>query len=296
MMYSLDLRTCACRIYSILQSLRHTALFLGVSHTSVLRWLKNPQVKSRANKPSLKAEAISNIVKASIKLNPFVSTRQLQTKISDVLCISVSLELVRTVVQRLGLTRKKAKFFSCPKHLPTKTTHFLEQRDAFIKQGRKIFSIDETSFGRHGLVTTGYAIKGQRLYVEKKSPTLVSKSCLACATSTGWVKYQTCKGSVNTETFLDFLKSLNMPKNCVILLDNVSFHHSRLVKEFCESRNIELLFTPPYSPWFNPIELCFSVVKRQFSMSQVIVDSFESVKPQHFQKFFQKSLSCVSRF
>lgn len=295
-MYSIDRRKVALHIYSMLNSFRKTALLVQVCHTTIMRWVNQTEKKQKTPRPKPKSDAILSIIKNYVQLNPFMSTRQMQKTLFDTLNVLVSIELIRVIIKRLGYSRKKAKFISCPKHLPGRTKTFLQKRELFKSQGKKFYSIDETSFGRNGLVTTGYAIKGTRFYVEKKSPTLVSKSVIACATSEGWRKYQIIKGSVTTDTFVNYLKSLDMPENSVLLMDNVSFHHSFKVREFCEAHKIELLFAPPYSPWFNPIELCFSIVKRTFAMFQDINEAFASVTPSHFQRFFEKSLNCTERF
>ena len=43
--------------------------------------------------------------------------------------------------------------------------------------------------------------------------------------------------------------------------DNLSAHKGGRVKEIIEGRGCELLYLPPYSPDFNPIEQAFSKVK-----------------------------------
>ena len=71
----------------------------------------------------------------------------------------------------------------------------------------------------------------------------------------------------NKETFLEFLKEL-VPKlhpcQKYILMDNVAFHHSKIIIEFLESKHLKPLFCPAYSPQYNPIEEVFSSLKRQF--------------------------------
>jgi transposase len=47
----------------------------------------------------------------------------------------------------------------------------------------------------------------------------------------------------------------------VIVLDNLSAHKGGRVKEIVEGRGCELIYLPPYSPDFNPIEQVFSKVK-----------------------------------
>ena len=45
------------------------------------------------------------------------------------------------------------------------------------------------------------------------------------------------------------------------LIDNASWHKTKAVKEYCNNNNITLLFLPPYSPEYNPIERVWSFLK-----------------------------------
>lgn len=54
----------------------------------------------------------------------------------------------------------------------------------------------------------------------------------------------------------------------VVVMDNVSFHKTEKIKKAIESRGAKLIFSPPYSPEFNPIEEMWSKIKsllRKFS-------------------------------
>lgn len=47
----------------------------------------------------------------------------------------------------------------------------------------------------------------------------------------------------------------------VVVMDNLQVHKSARVKELIEATGAEVLFLPPYSPDFSPIEEAFSKVK-----------------------------------
>lgn len=88
---------------------------------------------------------------------------------------------------------------------------------------------------------------------------------ICCAmTRNGIVKYDSQTSAFKTSTFADFIDSLldymklNIP-NGVVIMDNVPFHKSHIIKEkFENNENVKLLFLPPYSPFLNPIENMFS--------------------------------------
>lgn len=47
----------------------------------------------------------------------------------------------------------------------------------------------------------------------------------------------------------------------VVVMDNLSAHKGRKVRELIEARGCELLFLPPYSPDLNPIDEAVSKMK-----------------------------------
>jgi transposase len=50
-------------------------------------------------------------------------------------------------------------------------------------------------------------------------------------------------------------------KNSVIVMDNVSIHHSENIRQLCADAGVILVYLPPYFPDYNPIEEFLSEVK-----------------------------------
>ena len=72
------------------------------------------------------------------------------------------------------------------------------------------------------------------------------------------------EGSTTREVFEAYLEDVLAPTlvpGQVVVMDNLSAHKGGRVKEIIEGRGCELLYLPPYSPDFNPIEQAFSKVK-----------------------------------
>ena len=290
-MYSVDRRQLATHVYSLLQSLRKAAIVLNVSHSTVSRWLKSPFRKPYQKRAAKKENQIVEIIVATIASDPFITTRKFVEVIENSLHLKVSKELVRIVIKRLGQTRKKAKFFAKPPTLLEKTDIFLTRRNQFIASGRYIVSMDETGFGRSGKQMYGYAPKGRQLILSKRPPNSKNTSVLAVVSADGLLARESRLGSFKKETFAGFLRTLELPPETVILLDNASIHHAQVVKDTAISKGWTLLFTPPYSPWFNPIEEAFSIVKRHYYKYQDIVSAFGALMPSHCNAFFRHSFS-----
>jgi len=74
---------------------------------------------------------------------------------------------------------------------------------------------------------------------------------------------------VNKERFLQFLREQVAPqlnpypgKRSVVVLDNCSIHHDAEIRELIvDECGAHLVYLPPYSPDFNPIEEAFSAMK-----------------------------------
>jgi transposase len=72
------------------------------------------------------------------------------------------------------------------------------------------------------------------------------------------------EGSTTREVFETYLEHVLVPTlepGQVVVMDNLSAHKGGRVEELIEARGCELLYLPPYSPDFNPIEQAFSKVK-----------------------------------
>jgi len=89
--------------------------------------------------------------------------------------------------------------------------------------------------------------------------TLVSTLSLA-GVSAPWF----LPGAMNSAAFTVYVSQVLAPtlvRGDVVLLDNLSSHKAVAIAAAIEARGATLLFLPPYSPDFNPIELCWSKVK-----------------------------------
>ena len=118
--------------------------------------------------------------------------------------------------------------------------------------------IDETSFCVNDIINYGYSEKGKEILKITKHSKNKERMTLLSSISKDSIKYKIIKGSVNSDIYLDFINSnKEYLKNINLVQDNVRIHHSKKVKEFCKDNNINLIYNPPYSPEFNPIELIF---------------------------------------
>lgn len=84
--------------------------------------------------------------------------------------------------------------------------------------------------------------------------------------------------NTNSELFENwFRKSLvkAIPKGSYIIMDNASFHRKTRLKNLARRHGMKILFLPPYSPDFNPIEKTWANLKRKLRDTIKEFDSLE---------------------
>jgi transposase len=67
------------------------------------------------------------------------------------------------------------------------------------------------------------------------------------------------------ELFESWFKSKlvkSISKGVTIIMDNASFHRKKKLRNLARRHSVKLLFLPPYSPDFNPIEKTWANMKR----------------------------------
>ena len=72
------------------------------------------------------------------------------------------------------------------------------------------------------------------------------------------------EGATTKAVFEAYVERVLLPSlspGQVVVLDNLGAHKGNRVRELVEGRGCSLLFLPPYSPDFSPIEEAFSKVK-----------------------------------
>ena len=55
-------------------------------------------------------------------------------------------------------------------------------------------------------------------------------------------------------------------KMIYVILDNLNYHRGQMIRDWCADKTIELVFTPTYGSWANPIEARFGLL-RQFTIA-----------------------------
>ena len=111
------------------------------------------------------------------------------------------------------------------------------------------------------------------------------------------------KGGIKSEKYLEFLeKNKEIFRGKIILQDNAKIHHSKKVKDFAFKNEIEMKYSPPYSPEFNPIELIFSKMKTKYrsldhkNILQDIETSIKTINSLDCKKCYYHTIKCIKDY
>jgi transposase len=63
------------------------------------------------------------------------------------------------------------------------------------------------------------------------------------------------------QTYLEDVLCPTLKRDQLVVMNNLSAHKGERVRELIEAKGCELIYLPPYSPDFNPIEQAFSKLK-----------------------------------
>jgi transposase len=124
--------------------------------------------------------------------------------------------------------------------------------------------IDETWTATNMTRTHGRCRKGERLRMgfphgHRKTTTLIAGLRMS-----GMVAPMVLDGPVNGGWFEAYVAQVLVPElkpGDIVVMDNLSSHKRAAVRERIQAAGASLLFLPPYSPEFNPIEKAFAKLK-----------------------------------
>jgi len=163
-------------------------------------------------------------------------------------------------------------------------------RLVFIDESGASTAMDRT----HGRAPSGVRVDGPVPHGHWKTLTLTAAvrlggvgACLAF------------DGATNTtcfETYVERCLAPTLRPGDIVVMDNLSAHKGRGVRDLVEQTGAELWYLPPYSPDFNPIEKCWSQVKQLLraakarslaTLEQAVAEALAAVTPQNTQACFR---------
>ena len=124
--------------------------------------------------------------------------------------------------------------------------------------------IDESGVNTDLTRIYGRAIDGERCVDKVPLNTPQNTTILSSVRYNGETVYTVYQGGTTSDKFSDYLNNILAPalhKNDIVVMDNMRTHRSKEVKKVIEELKINVVYLPPYSPDFNPMEKMWSKIK-----------------------------------
>lgn len=128
----------------------------------------------------------------------------------------------------------------------------------------RLVFIDETWASTNMARLRGRAPRGQRLRMGIPHGHWKTTTFVAGLRIDGMIAPFVLDGPINREAFEIYVEKVLVPElrqGDIVIMDNLSSHKGPRVREMIEAAGATLLYLPPYSPDFNPIENAFSKLK-----------------------------------
>jgi len=163
---------------------------------------------------------------------------------------------------------------------------------------RRLVFNDETWAKTNMTRLRGRAPRGERLVAKTPHGHWQTTTLIAALGIDGIRCSTVVDGAVNGDIFEAFVERVLVPElrpGDVVIMDNLPAHKVTGVRDAIEDTGARLIYLPPYSPDFNPIEMAFSKLKAALRKAaartipelwDVIADAIERFKPEECINYF----------
>jgi transposase len=128
----------------------------------------------------------------------------------------------------------------------------------------RLVFVDETGTNTAMTRSHGWGYKGKKLFAKAPHGHWMTSTFVAGLAHNGILAPQLLPCPMNGMIFRQWLEECLIPEmmpGSIVVVDNLSAHKVAGIRECLESAGMHLLYLPPYSPDFNPIEQVFSKIK-----------------------------------
>ena len=158
--------------------------------------------------------------------------------------------------------------------------------------------LDESGIQNNMTRFYGRIIGGERLHESVPGGCWDTTTIISSIRFDGSVAAMTVDGATDAEVFKIYISKILCPTLCsndIVIMDNLSSHKVSGVRELIEETGAALLYLPPYSPDFNPIEKMWSKIKASLrktkahspkALEQAISNAFYSITDSDAKGWF----------
>jgi transposase len=164
---------------------------------------------------------------------------------------------------------------------------------------QKLVFLDESGAKTNMTRTRGRAPRGVRVIDKVPHGHWATTTMISAIRTTGPCAAAVVTGATDSDVFLAYVQHVLVPElkpGDVVILDNLQPHKAKGVREMIEAAGAKLLYLPPYSPDFNPIENMWSKVKQHLrsaaartfdALQEAVTSALETITPSDCAGYFR---------
>ena len=211
------------------------------------------------------------------------TTEIIKALIKKKFSIHLSRSAVGRLLHRLGLTPQRPVRRAVERN-PVAVAHWVNKefpkiRELASREGATLYFLDEAGVRTDYHAGTTWSLEGLTPVIPATGGRY-RVNMIAAVTPEGELDFQVGPQSLNSSTFVEYLKSLAQEASqpIWIVTDRYSAHRAKVVEEYLETTNgkVKIFFLPAYSPHLNPVELVWSNIKAQ-GIARYLIRSAEEL-------------------
>lgn len=293
-------------------SMNEVCEIFNCKKTSLHRWIdryeKEQSIKICKRKPisyKITKQQVEYAIK-TLKENEQITMEELVKEVKKKYpTFDITPQHLGKVIRDNNITRKRTRHQHFPKSKYGKPIDRQQELNKFYSEVdkyplNKIICLDETSIKPSMILEYSRCRLGKRCIIKTDDNIVFQKFTLLVAISNskcvGYKLYQ--KGGMTKERLVEFLENnvFNKYKNHLIILDNVGSHNNEYVKSKIINSGNKYLFSVPYSPVTNAIEMYFNQIKHSLKLNkstlkfneleQEVKNAIYKVKKENYENYF----------
>lgn len=166
---------------------------------------------------------------------------------------------------------------------------------------QQLVFLDESGVTTEMTRRYGRALRGERVREGAPAGHWHTLTLLGAISLEGVVATMTIESPTDSDVFLSYVEQVLCPRlrpGQVVVMDNLSAHKNSTVRDCIEQTGARLLYLPPYSPDFNPIEQCWAKIKEHLRaakarlldiLDQAVSEAISTVTAQNAAAWFHHS-------
>ncbi|KAG0425482.1 hypothetical protein DMUE_6027, partial [Dictyocoela muelleri] len=225
--------------------------------------------KKRGGCKKILSEEHINALKEFLDEDATMSLKMLKNKLHENFGISCSLKTIDRSVQGFFYSLKRLSIIPAKRNdIVAINKRFLYAQEFYRmlgeNDGNNVIFLDEAGFNLSMKRGRGRSLIGKNASCIVKQLKTRNISVCASMSKNGIIHHSMRVAPFNTVSFNNFLvelieilglKGIN---NAILIMDNVPFHKSLMIRNLISRSGHRIIYLPPYSPFLNPIENLFS--------------------------------------